>query len=159
MRKLWLIFAQTVTVAVAVLFVTSTLKPEWLPTRPAAVTVREAPAAAGDDERRDSGSYREAARAALPAVVHIYTTQIVNRQRHPLLDDPVFRHFFGDRPEAPPQRNSGLGSGVLVSSNGYILTNFHVIEAASDIQVSLNDGHTYKATVIGSDPESDLAVL
>ena len=160
MRKLWLIFAQTVTVAVAALFVTSTLKPEWLPTRPAPVTVREAPPAAGsDDERRDQGSYREAARAALPAVVHIYTTQIVNHQRHPLLDDPVFRHFFGERPEAPPQRNSGLGSGVLVSSNGYILTNFHVIEAASDIQVSLNDGHTHKATVIGSDPESDLAVL
>jgi serine protease DegQ len=161
MRKLWLIFAQTVTVAVAILFVTSTLKPEWLPSRPNPVTVREAPlpALSGDDERRDNGSYREAARAALPSVVHIYTTQIINRQRHPLLDDPVFRHFFGERPEAPPQRNSGLGSGVLVSANGYILTNYHVVEAASDIQVSLNDGHTYKATVIGSDPESDLAVL
>ena len=76
-----------------------------------------------------------------------------------LLDDPVFRHFFGDRQEGQPQQNLGLGSGVLVSNDGYILTNFHVVEAARDIQVSLNDGHTYKAKVIGSDPESDLAVL
>jgi len=162
MRRLWLIFAQTVTVAVAILFVTSTLKPEWLPPRPASVTVREAPlptSAAGREEHKVSGSYREAARAALPAVVHVYTTQAVKKRRHPLLDDPIFRHFFGDRPDTPPQRNSGLGSGVVVSANGYILTNFHVVEAASDIQVSLNDGSTHKATVIGSDPESDLAVL
>jgi serine protease DegQ len=159
MHRLWLIFAQTVTVAVAILFVTSTLKPEWLPVRPGPVTVREAPAApAGGEENKGSGSYREAARASLPSVVHIYTTQEIRRQRHPLLDDPIFRHFFGERPDVP-QRNSGLGSGVIVSANGYILTNFHVVEAADDIQVSLNDGHAYKATIIGSDPESDLAVL
>jgi serine protease DegQ len=93
--------------------------------------------------------------------VHIYTTkEIKAQQRHPLFDDPIFRHFFGDRPEGgKQQRNSGLGSGVIVSTNGYILTNFHVIEAADDIQISLNDGKTYKATVIGSDPESDLAIL
>ena len=160
MRRLWLIFAQTVTVAVAFLFVLQTLKPEWLPTRPAApVTLQQAPAAVGDDEPKTSGSYRDAARAALPAVVHIYTTQQVKAKRHPLLDDPVFRHFFGDRPDSQPQQNLGLGSGVLVSNDGYILTNFHVVEAAKDIQVSLNDGHTYQAKVIGSDPESDLAVL
>ncbi len=159
MHRFWLIFAQTVTVAVGILFVVTTLKPEWLPSRPPAVTLQEAPPVRADDEARSAGSYREAARAALPAVVHIYTTQVARKQRHPLLDDPVFRHFFGDRPDGPPQRNSGLGSGVLVSSDGYILTNFHVIEASDDIQVSLNDGHTYKAKVIGSDPESDLAVL
>jgi serine protease DegQ len=157
MRRLWLIFAQTVTVALAILFVVGTLKPGWLDDRPAPVTLREAPPA-GDDERPGTASYREAARASLPSVVHIYTTQEIRRQRHPLLDDPIFRHFFGERPDVP-QRNSGLGSGVIVSANGYILTNFHVVEAADDIQVSLNDGHAYKATIIGSDPESDLAVL
>ena len=158
MHRLWLIFAQTVTVALAVLFVVSTLKPEWLPHQGAVVALQEAPSAS-DEGRGGPGSYREAARAALPSVVHIYTTQAVRQPRHPLFDDPIFRHFFGDRPEGQPQRNSGLGSGVIVSPNGYILTNFHVVEAATDIQVALNDGHTYKAKVIGSDPESDLAIL
>jgi len=92
-------------------------------------------------------------------VVHIYTTQQVRQQRHPLFDDPIFRHFFGERPEGQNRRNSGLGSGVIVSQNGYILTNFHVIEGADDIQVALNDGKTYRARIVGTDPESDLAVL
>lgn len=158
MQRLWLIFAQTVTVALALLFVVTTLKPEWLPQRPAIIALHETPTGA-DDDKATPGSYRDAARAALPSVVHIYTTQEIKAQRHPLFDDPIFRHFFGDRPEGQPQRNSGLGSGVIVSANGYILTNYHVVEAADNIQVSLNDGHTYKAKVIGSDPESDLAIL
>ncbi|MDD2740942.1 MAG: Do family serine endopeptidase [Rhodocyclaceae bacterium] len=159
MHRLWLIFTQMVTVALAVLFVVTTLKPEWLPSKSAAVTLQEVVPAAGR-EAHNPASYRDASRAALPAVVHIYTTQAIRSQRHPLFDDPIFRHFFGDRPEGgKQQRNSGLGSGVIVSPNGYILTNFHVIEAADDIQVSLNDGKTYKAKVIGSDPESDLAIL
>ncbi len=157
MHRLWLIFAQTVTVALAVLFVVTTLKPEWVPDRSAIVALREATDEGG--EHRAADSYRDAARAALPAVVHIYTTQEIRQQRHPLFDDPIFRHFFGERPDATPQRNSGLGSGVIVSPNGYILTNFHVIEGADDIQVSLNDGKTYRARVVGSDPESDLAIL
>jgi serine protease DegQ len=160
MRRLWLIFAQTVTVALAVLFVLATLKPEWLPEkRPAApVTLREASPLPGSDTAPGGLSYREAARTALPAVAHIYTTQEMRRPAHPLFDDPVFRHFFGERPDRP-QRNSGLGSGVIVSPEGLILTNFHVIEGADDIQVLLNDGKTHKARVVGTDPESDLAVL
>jgi serine protease DegQ len=158
MHRLWLIFAQTVTIAVAILFVVGTLKPEWMAQRPSVVALQEAPRQL-DGELAPSGSYRDAARAALPSVVHIYTTQKIRQQRHPLLDDPIFRHFFGDRQEGQPERNSGLGSGVIVSPNGYILTNYHVIDAADDIQISLNDGTTHKARVIGSDPESDLAVL
>ena len=160
MRRLWLIFAQTVTVALAVLFVLATLKPEWLPEKRAAapVTLREAAPAPGNDTAPGGLSYREAARTALPAVAHIYTTQEIRRPAHPLFDDPVFRHFFGERPDRP-QRNSGLGSGVIVSPEGLILTNFHVIEGADDIQVLLNDGKTHKARVVGTDPESDLAVL
>ena len=158
MQRLWLIFAQTVTIAVAILFVVTTLKPEWVGQRPAVLALQEA-APSTDGEVRPVGSYRDASRAALPSVVHIYTTQEIKQPRHPLFEDPIFRHFFGERPEGQPQRNSGLGSGVIVSANGYILTNFHVVEAADDIQVSLNDGHTYKAKLIGSDPESDLAIL
>jgi len=159
MHRLWLIFAQTVTVAVAVLFVIGTLKPAWLARQPALPAVQVAAPRGGESEAPMPGSYRDAARAALPSVVHIYTTQTVRQQRHPLLDDPIFRHFFGERPDGPAQRAAGLGSGVIVSPNGYILTNYHVIEGADDIEVSLNDGSTHKARVIGSDPESDVAVL
>lgn len=159
MRKLWLIFAQTVTVALAVLFVVGTLKPEWLGRHPAVVELQEAAPAGGGMGGAGYASFRDAARKALPAVVHIYTTQAVKTPRHPLLDDPIFRHFFGDRQEGQPRRNSGLGSGVIVSPNGYILTNFHVVEAADDIKVALLDGSAHKAKLIGSDPESDLAVL
>ncbi len=158
MHRLWLIFAQTVTVALAVVFTVSTLKPEWLPRGQRIIALQEAAPAAGGEPHALS-SYREAARSSLPSVVHIYTTQQIRQQRHPLFDDPIFRHFFGERPEGQNRRNSGLGSGVIVSQNGYILTNFHVIESADDIQVALNDGKAYKARVVGTDPESDLAVL
>lgn len=108
----------------------------------------------------DSGlTFREASRKALPAVVHIFTSQEVKNQPNPLLDDPLFRHFFGDGLEEGPRQDSGLGSGVIVSADGYILTNFHVVDAADQIEVSLSDGRKLKAEVIGTDPEADLAVL
>ena len=159
MRRLWLIFAQTVTVSLAVVFVVSTLKPEWLGrgNAPSVIALHEAPS--NGDNTPPPASFREPARRALPAVVHIYTTQKVKPQRHPLFDDPIFRHFFGERPEAEPQRNSGLGSGVIVSANGYVLTNYHVVERADQIEVALNDGRKLSARIVGRDPESDLAVL
>jgi Do/DeqQ family serine protease len=145
--------------------VIKTLKPEWLGNWSAmngssgagtVVTVQEAPAT--PDTPR-AMSYADAAKRALPAVVHIYTSQEVKASRHPFLNDPLFRHFFGDRFGDGSQRRSGLGSGVVVSPEGYILTNNHVIEGADDIEVSSNDGRKYKARVVGADPESDLAVL
>ncbi|GBG01099.1 DegQ protease [Azospira sp. I13] len=158
MRKTWLIFAQTVTVSLAVLFVIGTLKPEWLKQPGGIVSLQEAPLAVGNDGAVQGG-FREAVRRSLPSVVYIFTSKEVKASRHPLFDDPVFRHFFGDRFDNEPQRSSGLGSGVIVSPEGYILTNYHVVEAADDIEVAVNDGRKLKAKVIGADPESDLAVL
>ncbi len=165
MRRLWLIFAQAVTVAVAALFVIQTLKPDWLAQRPAAIRFQQAPpsspsapsggtGAAADSPR----SYSEAARKALPAVVHIFTSKEIRGPRHPFAGDPLFRHFFGDR-YGSPQRQSGLGSGVIVTDQGFILTNNHVVEAADEIEVALNDGRKFGAEVVGVNPESDLAVL
>ena len=161
MRRLWLIFAQTVTVSLAVLFVISTLKPEWLGKSPAntprIVALQET--APNETAPPAAATYRDAARRALPSVVHIFTSQKIRQPRHPLMEDPLFRHFFGDRSESNEQRSAGLGSGVIVSSEGYILTNYHVVEAADQIEVAFNDGSTTPAKLVGGDPESDLAVL
>ena len=172
MRRLWLIFAQTVTVCVAVLFVLKTLRPDWLPnwqfqqTMPSASDTApplfgSVPTASGDSTSlsRAASSYADAAQVALPSVVHIFTSQEVRSPKHPFLNDPLFRHFFGDRFGEDSQRRSGLGSGVVVSRDGYVLTNNHVIESADAIEIASNDGQRYKATVVGTDPESDLAVL
>jgi serine protease DegQ len=90
--------------------------------------------------------------------VNVYTSKEIH-QRRPLMDDPVLRHFFPGLGEEETRRANSLGSGVIVSSGGYVLTNNHVIEDADDIQIVLSDGRRLRATVRGSDPESDLAVL
>lgn len=105
-------------------------------------------------------SYADAVANAAPAVVNIYTRTKLKRRRHPLLDDPLFRHFFNNS-DLPQQERmeSALGSGVIISSEGYLLTNNHVIDGADEILVLLQDGREAQATLVGTDPESDLAVL
>ncbi len=105
-------------------------------------------------------SYANAVEVAAPTVVNINTTTLVNDRGHPLYNDPFFRRFFDDPQRAPGQRReSSLGSGVIVSEQGYILTNNHVISGADEIQVVLSDGREAVAQVVGRDPETDVAVL
>ena len=115
-------------------------------------------------QRTTSGavqSYADAVALSSDSVVTIYTSKTVDRKPHPLLDDPVFKEFFGDQLRRS-QRNeteTNLGSGVIVSNDGYIVTNQHVIDGADEILVSLPDGRGAQATLIGEDRETDLAVL
>jgi len=166
MRRLWLLFAQTVTVVLALYFVYTAVGRE----RPAPVRVQQmgsvehpAPmleAAPSKPPVSAGGSYRAAAARAMPAVVNIITSKKPKRGKHPLLRDPFFKKFFGDRDrDEDSDDESSLGSGVIVSAQGYILTNNHVVEAADEIEVVLADGRKAAAKLVGTDPETDLAVI
>src|SRR4051812_29877096 len=166
MRKAWLLFSQTVTIAVALMFVVATLKPGWLKREPGAVAAAPAPAESPAvtlpapvrsvsliGTGTAATSYAEGAKRASPAVVSITASRSARQA------DPTFNMFFGNRMRQPEARQVGLGSGVIVSAAGYLLTNNHVIENADDIEVALGDGRIARAKTIGTDPESDIAVL
>jgi serine protease DegQ len=166
MRRLWLLFAQTVTVALALYFVYTALAPR---------RGGDAGGAPASELRQLGGqngaqlseavggpapaSYRAAAARAMPAVVNILTSKAPKRGKHPLLPDPFFKKFFGERGDDGDDDESSLGSGVIVSPQGYILTNNHVVEAADEIEVVLADGRKAAASIVGTDPETDLAVI
>jgi serine protease DegQ len=169
LRHLWLIFAQTATVCVAVWFVVATLKPDWLPdARPApgaaagvpvTVTQAQAPDAGAGGAAGAVASFSEAARVAMPTVVNIYTSKEIKAPQHPFMNDPLFRHFFGGDERGATRRTNSLGSGVVVSPQGYVLTNYHVIESADEIEVLLADKRRARARIVGGDPDTDLAVI
>ena len=155
MKRLWLLFAQTCTVLLAGYFVVATLKPQWLghPTLGSgAFSLVEAPALPAGEV--PSGSLRGAAQKASAAVVSITTSKAAGKNPH--AGDPWFKFFYGDQGGEP---QGGMGSGVIVSSSGYILTNNHVVDGADDIEVFLNDGRSTRAKVIGTDPDTDLAIV
>ena len=164
MRRLWLLFAQTITVLLALWFIVASLQPQLLGTlrgngQSRYITTTTVPVLEAGDNPPAQGSYRQAVKRAMPSVVNIYTSKVNRQNRNPLLNDPFFRKFFGEQQDAPDEKQLSLGSGVIVSSEGYILTNNHVVEAADAIEVALADGRKASAKVVGTDPETDLAVV
>jgi serine protease DegQ len=160
MRKFWLLFAQATTIGLATLFTIQTLRPTLLPNaaKNGVVTLYEN--ATDNGGQIPAAGFSGAAQKVMPAVVNIYTSNEVRAQSHPFSNDPRFRFFFGDQfDDNVPQQSSSLGSGVIVSHDGYILTNHHVIEGADQIEVALADGRKASGHIIGSDPETDLAVI
>ncbi|ABM36028.1 S1C family serine protease [Polaromonas naphthalenivorans] len=160
MKRTWLLFSQTVTILVAAYFVVATLQPQWLNKRTSlgGVSVIEAPSSSvprAIGSSSPAGSFAAAAKIASAAVVSINTSKAA--VKNPQMNDPWFRFFFGD--QNPGEAQAGLGSGVIVSGSGYILTNNHVVEGADEIEVVLNDTRKAKAKVIGTDPDTDLAIV
>ena len=163
MNRLWLLFCQAITILLAAWFVVTTLQPGWISSPQVSslvgqVTLREAP----DTISQNPGSLADAAKVSSPAVVNIFTSKAPKKKPSkkgaPHQNEPWFQFFFGD--QAPNEEpSSSLGSGVIVSPQGIILTNHHVIEGADEIEVAFADGRKRNAKLIGSDPETDIAVL
>jgi Do/DeqQ family serine protease len=132
-------------------------------TDPNAGSSSNPPATSGNPVLMPVASYADVVSKVAPAVITIHSQQRVRQpQQYPFIDDPFFRQFFGDRgmQQMPREQiRQGLGSGVIVTQDGYILTNHHVIDGADQIKVDLNDNRSFAAKVVGSDPPSDLAVL
>ncbi len=158
MRKanLYLFLFKAVVAGLAAAFVVLLLRPDLLGQQRPVVELKQSPTLHTESTQFGSGpvSYAQAVEAAAPAVVNIYTTKVITERVNPLL-----RYFFGDQ-YVPRQRlENNLGSGVIVSDQGYILTNNHVIAGAAGIEVLLRDGRSAEAKLVGTDPESDIAVL
>ena len=165
-RKFFGFLFQASLVAIVAIIVVLLLKPELISGPKSVVEFRESSPASRQTQLppgKISGpvSYADAVNLAAPAVVNIYTSKVIAQRANPLFEDPIFRKFFGDNfLPAPRERyENSLGSGVIVSTEGYIVTNNHVIADADTIQVQLRDGRNVPASIVGTDPETDIGIL
>jgi serine protease DegS len=160
-RKLVRFFIAYTIIGLIGSYIVITLYPDLLDKKQSAVVIKqvEVTSVTGAAPMTGPVSYATAVETAAPAVVNIHTTKVITQRINPLFDDPRFRQFFGDVFKPRQRIENSLGSGVLISSNGYILTNNHVIKGASEILVALKDGRTARANIVGVDPETDLAIL
>ena len=153
---------QAVVLGLAIAFVVLYVWPEITGQAPSTVEIRQTAPEPATQSVGGPYSYATAVDRASSAVVNINTAKVITVRPHPFFDDPIFRQFFGgaDNLITPRKRvETSLGSGVIMSAQGIILTNHHVIRGADAIQVSLQDGRMVQAKVVGSDPETDIAVL
>ena len=157
MYRFWLLLSQAVTVCLALVFTITTLRPGWL--TPGAGRSTPATTAPGSAAADSTLSFATAVAAATPSVVNIYTTKNIESPFKNLPDVPALKPFIKDNKDQNAIGPTNLGSGVIASDKGYILTNYHVIEAADSIEIGLPDGRKGPAKLIGSDPDTDLAVL
>ncbi len=157
MYRFWLLLAQAVTVCLALVFTITTLRPGWL--TPATRNDGRVAPVTTSVATSDSLSFAAAVAAATPSVVNIYTTKNIDSPFKNLPDVPALKPFIKDNKDQNTMGPTNLGSGVIASDKGYILTNYHVIEAADSIEIGLSDGRKAPAKLIGSDPDTDLAVL
>jgi serine protease DegQ len=158
MRKIWLIFAQSATVCLGLLFVLKIFYPNLLEPKPATVAIKQVQSTPNTET---NSGYSSAAKKAMPSVVNIFSSsKVASNSPQQLQEDPLFRHFFGDQYDNDEdQSESSLGSGVIVSEQGLILTNNHVVSGADQIEVAITDGRKFSAKIVGADPETDLAIL
>ncbi len=159
-QKFIVFLFQSITIGLALAFLVVVWYPELLDNGKNVVAFVESNVPKVQNSRTGPVSYAAAVEIAAPAVVNIHTRKTVI-QSSPLFDDPFFRRFFGEQFGINPRKReeTSLGSGVIVNDQGYILTNNHVIEGADEVRVSLRDGRSAAAVVVGTDREADLAVL
>ncbi len=162
LRSTVIFVAQTITLGLAAAFVLTVLWPGLIPHKAPTIQILETPLSPTPARVSGPVSYAAAVDRAAPAVVNVNTARVVTVRPNPFSGDPLFQQFFGNAGplEAPSKRlETSLGSGVIISKQGYVLTNRHVIAKADAIQVVLRDGRSAPAEVVGSDADTDIAIL